>query len=115
MTACRDQHADIWRNLEQVMDERIRLRPSDSYVTELVAGGHAAIAGKVVEEAYELIEACGAEERTAVIHEAADLMFHILVLLRTNDVRFDDVEEELARRFGVGGLREKKTRAERPS
>lgn len=113
MTAARDP-GDIWRRLEETLAERIRERPAGSYVAELLDGGHPAMSSKVVEEAYELVEACGAEDTPAVIHEAADLVFHVLVLLSSNDVRWQDVETELARRFGIGGLAEKAARSERP-
>lgn len=113
MTAAREP-ADVWRQLEAVIVERIRRRSAGSYVTELVEGGHAAMASKVVEEAYELVEACGGDESAQQIHEAADLVFHLLVLLAANDVRWQDVEAELSRRFGISGLSEKAARTERP-
>lgn len=106
--------SDIWRRLEQVLIERRQSRPANSYVTELLDGGHPVLAGKIIEEAYELVEACGEDDRPGVIHEAADLMFHVLVLLQTHDVRWCDVEAELSRRFGLSGLAEKASRSESP-
>lgn len=105
---------DIWRRLEHVIAERMHLRPSGSYVTELLDGGHPVLSGKVVEEAYELVEAGAEGERAAVIHEGADLVFHLLVLLKTHSVGWSDIESELSRRFGLGGLTEKAARLESP-
>ncbi len=105
---------DVWRALETVVQDRLRKRPTGSYVVELVDGGHAALSSKVIEEAYELIEACGGEEPAAITHEAADLAFHVLLLLQANDIAWSDVEGELSRRFGIGGLAEKAARAQRP-
>jgi phosphoribosyl-ATP pyrophosphohydrolase len=113
MTAPAADAGGLFRRLEQVLEERIRHRPPGSYVAQLLDGGHPAMAGKVVEEAYELIEACAEEDRPAAIHEAADLVFHLLVLLRANGIRWDDVEAELDRRFGVGGLADKRRRPAR--
>lgn len=105
----------IWQRLETVLADRIRQRPAGSYVAELVDGGHAAMSSKVIEEAYELVEACAEDDSAPKTHEAADLVFHLMVLLAANDIRWQDVEAELSRRFGIGGLTEKAARAERPA
>ncbi len=87
-----------------------------SYVKSLLAGGVAKIGGKIVEEAAEVVEAAGEpgpEGQAHLVHEVADLVFHTLVLLGHNDVPWEDVEAELARRFGVGGITEKESRAPR--
>lgn len=106
---------DIWQQLEAVLADRIRQRPAGSYVAELIDGGHAAMSSKVIEEAYELVEACADDDSAPKIHEAADLVFHLMVLLAANDVGWRDVEAELSRRFGISGLAEKAARAERPA
>jgi phosphoribosyl-ATP pyrophosphohydrolase len=107
---------DLWRRLDEMLAERVRQRPAGSYVTELLDGGHPAMATKVIEEAYELVEACGGEnDPPAIVHEAADLVFHAMVLLAANDIRWQEVEAELSRRFGIGGLTEKAARQGRPS
>ena len=51
-----------------------------------------------------------ADNRPAVTHEAADLVYHLLVMLAECDVSLGDVERELARRFGTSGLEEKASR-----
>jgi phosphoribosyl-ATP pyrophosphohydrolase len=100
----------ILRQLATVLDGRKRLRPAGSYTVELLDAGHAVISAKIVEEAYELIAAAG-EESNEIAHEAADLVYHVLVLLTAADVSWDDVERELQTRFGISGLEE---RARRP-
>jgi phosphoribosyl-ATP pyrophosphohydrolase len=103
----------ILAKLAAVVDDRNRKRPAGSYTTALLEGGVEALGAKVREEAAELIEAAGradAGRRAAVIHEGADLVYHVLVLLSHAGVRLDDVEAELARRFGTSGLDEKASR-----
>lgn len=86
-------------------------------MAELASGGQSVISAKIVEEAYELIEA-GADREAAppyaVLHEAADLVFHLLVFLKLHDVAWTDVERTLADRMGVGGLAEKASRKTTP-
>ena len=88
-----------------------------SYVASLLAGGVRKIGGKIVEEAAEVVEAAdepGAEGRTHLVHEVADLVFHSLVMLGLKDIPWEDVEAELARRFGVSGHEEKAARPPGP-
>ncbi|HUQ69170.1 MAG TPA: phosphoribosyl-ATP diphosphatase [Planctomycetaceae bacterium] len=99
----------ILRQLAAVLESRKRLRPAGSYTVELLDAGHATITSKIVEEAYELIAAAG-EDEGDIAHEAADLVYHILVLLTAADVSWDDVERELQTRFGISGLEERALR-----
>ncbi len=88
-------------------------RPSGSYTTKLLDGGMQPITSKIREEADELIEAAtdtGCSSPKFVVHEAADLFYHTLVLLAACDVSLDDVEAELEQRFGTSGLEEKAKR-----
>ncbi len=88
-----------------------------SYVASLLAGGVAKIGGKIVEEAAEVVEAAdesGLEGRAHLVHEVADLVFHTLVMLGLKDVPWQEVEAELGRRFGVGGIVEKESRPPKP-
>ena len=78
-----------------------------------MAGGIEAIGAKVVEEAAELVEAAGESGsggRDHLIHETADLVYHVFVLLGYRDVSLREVESELTRRFGTSGLDEKASR-----
>jgi len=99
--------SDVIERLERVIQGRVRERPAGSYVTRLVEGGEPAIAAKVREEAAELCAAAGEGESA---HEAADVLFHVLVLLGLRGVPFAAVRAELERRFGTGGLAEKAAR-----
>lgn len=108
----------IVARLAAVIESRRRDRPSGSYTVELLDAGHATISAKVIEEAYELVRAVGDDEapdRAAVAHEAADVVYHLLVFLAACDCRWADVERELTQRFGVSGLQEQAARTKDPS
>jgi len=102
--------AKILEQLADVIAQRRRELPAGSYTTTLFQGGHAAIAAKLREESQELIEAAAGEDAAATAHEAADLLFHTLVLLEQAGVAPADVFAELERRFGTSGLDEKRAR-----
>ena len=70
---------DVLSRLVDLIDERKRLRPADSYVVNLLDGGVDAIGAKVREEALELIEAVGKKDADHTAHEAAALLFHACV------------------------------------
>ena len=69
-----------------------------SYVSGLLAKGEAEVIRKFGEEAGELSVAAKGDDKANIIHEAADVVFHMMVLLAANGVRLDDVMEELRRR-----------------
>ncbi len=102
--------AAILDRLFEIVCERRDRRSAESYVASLLDGGWSAIAAKVREEAEELVVAARDESDEALAHEAADLLFHVWVLLASRGVAPDRVYAELARRFGVGGLVEKAAR-----
>jgi phosphoribosyl-ATP pyrophosphohydrolase len=108
----------ILARLMAVIEDR-RANPSEqSYTTRLLNGGVDKIGGKILEEAAELVEAArepGTDGRAHFIYEAADVLYHVLVLLGHREVRLDEVEAELARRFGVSGLEEKASRPTKPA
>jgi phosphoribosyl-ATP pyrophosphohydrolase len=105
--------SDPLYQLMSVIDGR-RHRPSaGSYTSQLLQGGVERIAPKITEEAAELVEAArenGDEGRSHMIREAADLTYHMLVLLASRQAGLADLEGELARRFGTSGLEEKRSR-----
>lgn len=119
MTAHRDDERDtdggeptaVLDRLFDVIEERRRERPDGSYVVSLLDGGWESIAAKIREEADEVCEAGANESDAAVTHEAADLVFHLLVGLAARGIEPTAVYAELARRFGIGGLEEKASRA----
>jgi phosphoribosyl-ATP pyrophosphohydrolase len=100
--------------LEATIAERKAAAEVDqSYTARLLAAGVAKIGAKVSEEAAEVVEAAGQpgeEGRQHTIREAGDVIYHLLVLLASRDVKFSEVESELARRFNMSGLEEKASR-----
>lgn len=102
---------DILDRLEATIRTRRNGDAGSSYVASLFAKGRAKLAQKLGEEAVEtVIAACGDDAR-AIVPEAADLVFHLLVLLADAGLSLDDVRAELARREGLSGLEEKAARA----
>jgi phosphoribosyl-ATP pyrophosphohydrolase len=98
--------------LEAIIRERRTGDPSASYVAKLTARGRAKIAQKLGEEATETVIAAIQDDKAALAGEAADLVFHLLVLLADAGLGLDDVRAELARREGMSGLEEKASRAD---
>lgn len=96
--------------------ESRKQNPSEkSYTSQLLAGGIERIGSKITEEAAEVVEAAGEPGdagRLHLVREAADLVYHLLVMLAHRDSKLADVEAELARRFGISGLEEKASRFE---
>jgi phosphoribosyl-ATP pyrophosphohydrolase len=79
-----------------VIEDRKERPKKDSYVSGLLARG--AARDKVMEEAQELVDAAANGVREEIVHEAADLIFHSMVLLAENDVKLEEVMDELKRR-----------------
>jgi phosphoribosyl-ATP pyrophosphohydrolase len=104
----------IMQALMGVIQERKARAPGEgSYVVDLMRGGVARMGGKIVEEAAEVVEAGdepGEAGRVHLVKEVADLVFHTMVLLGYRDATWDEVEAELARRFGISGVVEKESR-----
>jgi phosphoribosyl-ATP pyrophosphohydrolase len=104
----------VFGRLMATIDQRKSNPSNRSYTTALMTSGVDGIGAKVMEEAAELVEAARAASRAHgrphVIHEAADLIYHLLVLLSHCDVELSEVEAELARRFGGSGFQEKAAR-----
>ena len=103
--------ADGLKRLEATIRERRASDPTTSYVAKLTAQGRAKMAQKLGEEAVETVIAAVSDVRDATISEAADLLFHLLVLLADMGISVADVEAELARREGQSGLDEKSSRS----
>lgn len=104
---------NIFARLMSVIEDRKANPPAKSYTTSLFAGGVAKIGEKIVEEAAEVVEAAGEpgdKGRSHLVHEAADLIYHLFVMLGFREIKLDEVEVELARRFGLSGLDEKAAR-----
>ncbi len=94
---------DIFDRLMTQLHQRARELPEGSYTTKLISGGIAKIASKILEEANEVIEAAGEPGQEGVEHtvrEAADVVFHLWVLLAVRGISVDQVRQELTRREG---------------
>jgi phosphoribosyl-ATP pyrophosphohydrolase len=102
---------DTLDRLETVIAERRGASAEDSYVASLFAKGREKIAQKVGEEATETVIAAMSGDPEKLTSEAADLLFHLMVLLADGGVRVDDVLAELDRRDGVSGIAEKASRS----
>jgi phosphoribosyl-ATP pyrophosphohydrolase/phosphoribosyl-AMP cyclohydrolase len=88
----------LWRTISS----RALERPAGSYTTELLEGGIGAIARKVGEEAVEVTVSALDESDERVVEEAADLVYHLYVLLAARGLDVAAVEDELTRRAGTG-------------
>ena len=86
----------LWRTIS----ERALERPAGSYTTELLEAGVGAVARKVGEEAVEVTVAALDESDERVVEEAADLVYHLYVLLAARGLDIAAVEDELVRRAG---------------
>jgi phosphoribosyl-ATP pyrophosphohydrolase len=84
--------------------------PATSHTAALLAKGPAKCAEKFGEEAVEAIIAAAQGDRAALTAEAADALYHLLVMLAARDLTLADVLAELERREGVSGVAEKAAR-----
>lgn len=102
--------SDILVRLEQTIAARLGASPDESYVARLHARGLPVIARKLGEEATEAVVAALAGDDGELVGEAADVLFHLLVLLAEKGIPLADVLTELDRREGTSGLAEKAAR-----
>lgn len=86
-------------DLFALIEDRKTNPPPGSYTAQLLAEGGGRIAAKVGEEAVEVVVAALAESDGRLVEEAADLLYHLLVLLAWRDLTLEDVEAELRRRW----------------
>jgi phosphoribosyl-ATP pyrophosphohydrolase/phosphoribosyl-AMP cyclohydrolase len=89
--------------LEGVIEKRIAASPQGSYTARLFAEGPRRIAQKVGEEGLEVALAAAVETDDKVVAESADLIFHLLVLLRSRGLSFQSVVSELQSRHAAKG------------
>jgi phosphoribosyl-ATP pyrophosphohydrolase len=103
---------DTLTRLEATIAQRLTASPETSYVAKLHAKGLAKIAQKLGEEATEAVIAALSGDTAELVGEAADVIFHLMVLLAEKGVRLEQVLAELDRREGTSGLDEKASRSE---
>jgi phosphoribosyl-ATP pyrophosphohydrolase len=100
----------ILHDLETTILSRKGADPESSWTAKLLAKGPEKCAEKFGEEAIEAIIAAAKNDRENLTYEAADVLYHMLVMLAARDVPLQDVLSELARRQGLSGIAEKAAR-----
>lgn len=101
---------DVIGQLAGTISDRRKSTSDKSYTRKLLDGGPQKCAKKFGEEATELVIAGVAEDDDALKGEAADVLYHLLVLLEARDIRLDDVYRILKDRMSLSGLEEKAQR-----
>ena len=96
--------------LEAIIATRAKASPEDSWTAKLLAQGRDKVAEKLGEEAIETVIEAVKGNKAGLTSEAADLLFHLLVVLYANEVNISDVMAELERRQFRSGIAEKASR-----
>ena len=96
--------------LYSVIKDRIQNNAENSYVNSLHKAGINKISEKLGEEAVETIIAILAKQKKDIVHESADLLFMLLIALAEKDIDPNEIFDELIRREGVSGIKEKENR-----
>ncbi len=94
-------------DLEQIVSDRAKASPEESWTAKLCVSGQSKAAKKLGEEAVETVMAAVTNDRENLTYEAADLLYHLMVVLKIADIPLQDVMNELERRTGQSGIREK--------
>ncbi|WP_170554110.1 phosphoribosyl-ATP diphosphatase [Ruegeria conchae] len=100
----------ILHDLAATIEARKGADPESSWTAKLLAKGPEKCAEKFGEEAVEAIIEAVKNDKDGLTAEAADVLYHLLVMLASRDVALDDVLAELARRQGLSGIAEKAAR-----
>ena len=96
--------------LEKIITARAKAAPDKSWTAKLMAKGPEKVAQKFGEEAVEALIEATRNDKSALISEAADVLFHFTVMLQSRGVRVADVMAELEKRTAKSGLAEKAAR-----
>ena len=96
--------------LEAIIATRAKASPENSWTAKLLAQGRDKVAEKLGEEAIETVIEAVKGNKEGLTSEAADLLFHLLVVLYANEVNISDVMVELERRQFRSGIAEKASR-----
>jgi phosphoribosyl-AMP cyclohydrolase / phosphoribosyl-ATP pyrophosphohydrolase len=102
--------ANIFERVDRVIAQRRDSTVEASYTKSLLVAGMPKILTKISEEHGELAVELPAGDDEKVVHEAADLIFHVMVGLAAREIPISKIEAELARRFGTSGHVEKASR-----
>ena len=100
----------ILERLDLTIQRKITESPNKSHTAKLLKKGTEKCAEKFGEEAIELIVASVKKKKKEIIGEAADTLYHMLVLLRSKNISINEVLSELASREGISGIEEKRKR-----
>lgn len=100
----------LLHDLEQTIHSRKSADADSSWTAKLLSKGPEKCAEKFGEEAIEAIIAAAQNDRDNLTYEAADVLYHLLVMLAARDIALNDVLAELARRQGMSGIAEKAAR-----
>ena len=100
----------IIEQLYKIILERKKFSPESSYVSSLFNKGTNSILKKIGEESTEVIIASKSENKDEIIHEIADLWFHLLVLMVDQEISLENLLQEIKNRFDQSGLQEKAMR-----
>ncbi|MRI83999.1 MAG: bifunctional phosphoribosyl-AMP cyclohydrolase/phosphoribosyl-ATP pyrophosphatase [Nitratiruptor sp.] len=106
-------YTDILDRLYHVIQERKEADPTKSWTAKLFHRGEDAILKKVIEEAGEVALAIKGKKQEEIVHEGADLLYHLLVALAWANISPELLYAELRRRFGRSGIEEKAQRRDR--
>lgn len=98
--------------LSQTIQSRKGADPKTSHTAKMLSKGAAKCAEKFGEEAVEAIIEAAQGNREALTSEAADVVYHLMVMLAAQDLTWDDVVRELERREGTSGVAEKAARGQ---
>ncbi len=100
----------ILERLDLTIQRKTTESPNKSHTAKLLKKGTEKCAEKFGEEAIELIVAIIKKKKKEIIGEAADALYHMLVLLRSKNISINEVLSELASREGISGIEEKRKR-----
>ena len=109
-----DRLANALAHLARTIDERATEPPTDkpSWTAKLLAAGPGKCAKKLGEEGVEAALAIASESEDECAGEAADLLYHLFVALRSRGISLDDVAARLEDRQGISGVTEKESRSD---
>ena len=99
-------------DLEKIIEQRAAASSDESYTAKLIKNGIAVSSKKLGEEAVETVIAANRGNQTEIIKESADLLYHLLVVLRASHIPVADVMRELETRTQQSGLAEKASRSD---
>ena len=106
-----DMSNDVLSQLAAIIKARRTARPEDSHTRRLLDDAPVKPAKKLGEEAVEVAIAAIAQDKKALVAEAADLLYHLLVVLESRHIALEDIFDELERRMSATDLEQKRRKA----